>query len=119
MLPVLHEEDVCLVDHQQLHGGEEVKVPLALALGAQQGAQAQRRGDDDVRRVEGRVQTQAPPHDGQTWGAEDGEAGTGAGGQTDRRKYAAIEMPDSMNTQQGRVLYISLSVLMLGHPCRV
>ena len=48
MLPVLHEEDVCLVDHQQLYGGQEVHVSLALSLCPQHGAQAQRRRNDDV-----------------------------------------------------------------------
>lgn len=48
MFPVLHEEDICLVHHQQLDGGEEVKVSLAFSFCSQHCAEAQWRRDDDV-----------------------------------------------------------------------
>lgn len=67
VLPVLHEEDLCLVQHQQLDGGEEVKVPLSFSFCTQHCAEAQRRRNDDVRRIKGGVQTHAAPHDGDTW----------------------------------------------------
>lgn len=49
MVPVLHEEDVGLVHHQQFDGGQEVVVAVLLALGPHQHAQPEGRRYDYVR----------------------------------------------------------------------
>lgn len=48
VFPVLHEEDICLVHHQYLNGGEKIEVSLFLSLCSQQCTEAQRRRNDDV-----------------------------------------------------------------------
>lgn len=67
VFPVLHEEDVGLVQHQQLDGGQEVKVPLLLTVRSQHRAETERRRHDDVRRVKGGVEAHAAFHDGDAW----------------------------------------------------
>lgn len=48
VFPVLHEEDIRLVQHQQLYGRQEVKVSVALSLCSQNCAEAKWRCNDDV-----------------------------------------------------------------------
>lgn len=48
VFPILHEENVRLVDYKQLNRGEEVEVSLTFSLGSQHCAETQRRCNNYV-----------------------------------------------------------------------
>lgn len=60
MLPVLHQVNVSLINDEQFDRRQEVKISLLLSFSTNDGPQAQRGGDEDVRGVEGGVKSDAP-----------------------------------------------------------
>lgn len=60
MLPVLHQVNVSLINDKQFDRRQEVKISLLLSFSTNDGPQAQRGGDEDVRGVEGGVKSDAP-----------------------------------------------------------
>ena len=60
MLPVLHQVNVSLINDEQFDRRQKVKISLLLSFSTNDGPQAQRGGDEDVRGVEGGVKSDAP-----------------------------------------------------------
>ena len=60
MLPVLHQVNVSLINDEQFNRRQKVKISLLLSFSTNDGPQAQRGGNEDVRGIEGGVKSDAP-----------------------------------------------------------